>query len=184
MRTPDTKERFAQHARLSLRHLWQDCKCGIQDFLLNPGTAVRETVLRCPSLLQRFEANEHRPFPERDIAPRSAVASPFPSGHIRLALFSQRHPLRPRSPRPSSWVSRFGRHYAGSIRLFVSHRAVALAGHTGPALAALKRVLPRKMGMVLADPPQAETIGTIGFHRGSEARGPCSKYRRNTARQR
>ena len=69
---------------------------------------------------------------------------------------------------------RFG-HNAGSIRLFVSFRAVALARHPGPALAAFKGVLPREMGMVLADPAQAETIGTVWFHRGSEARGPCSK---------
>ena len=42
--------------------------------------------------------------------------------------------------------------------------------------------LPREMGMVLADPAKAEKIETVGFHRGSEARGPCSKHRRNTAR--
>jgi CheY-like chemotaxis protein len=29
------------------------------------------------------------------------------------------------------------------------------------------------MGMVLADPAQAETTGTVEFHRGSEARGPA-----------
>ena len=40
-----------------------------------------------------------------------------------------------------------------------------------------------KMRMILADPADAETIGALEFYRGSEARGPCSKHRRNTARQ-
>jgi hypothetical protein len=55
----------------------------------------------------------------------------------------------------------------------MGYRAVALAWHPGPALAALRRVLPRKMGMVLADPAQAEIIGTVGFTAAPKRAGPA-----------
>ena len=64
----------------------------------------------------------------------------------------------------------------------MSFRPITLAQHARAALAASREALPWKKRVVLADPTQAETIGTVGFHRGSEARGPCSEDRKKTAR--
>jgi hypothetical protein len=62
-----------------------------------------------------------------------------------------------------------------NIRFFMVFSSIALARHAGATLATFWRILPWKMGMILADPAEAETVGTVGFHRSSKARGPCSK---------
>jgi hypothetical protein len=65
----------------------------------------------------------------------------------------------------------------------MSFGAIAFARHAGATLATLRRIFPWKRGMTLADPAKADTMRTVAFHRGSKARGPCSKHLRNTERR-